>query len=269
MILIAIMLGMVSAVAVNGLADNLMREDAVPLHTACIPHCHYCVSPRKFPDWSAILSTLFFSGRCLRCGAPRPFRDLAVEAILWLGFPLMLLTGRSDAHAILTGGFILSACILFSVIDFEHRAVIVEVVVLASVALLLDGLTGGVEPALRMLAGGLTGFAIFLLLFLLGKLLSAIFGIGGEAEPLGFGDVILAAFIGFFSGWPAILLAIFVSIFLGGITGLGLAVAMAVKRSSLKNATMAYGPYLLIAGLLVYFFGTPFLGGIINILGAF
>ena len=48
MILIAIMLGVISAVAVNGLADNLMREDAVPLRTACIPHCHYCGSPRKF-----------------------------------------------------------------------------------------------------------------------------------------------------------------------------------------------------------------------------
>jgi leader peptidase (prepilin peptidase)/N-methyltransferase len=269
MILIAIMLGVISAVAVNGLADNLMREDAVPLRNACLPHCHYCGSPRKFADWSAILSTLFFSGRCLRCSAPRPFRDLAVEAVLWLGFPVMVMTGRSGMHALLVGGFILSACVLFSVLDFEHRAVIVEVVALASLALLLDGLTGGTEPVLRMLGGGLAGFVIFVLLFFLGKLLSMLFGLGGGTEPLGFGDVILAAFIGFITGWPAILLAIFVSIFLGGITGLGLAVAMVFKRSSLRNVTMAYGPYLLMAGLLVYFYGTPFMGGIINIMAAF
>ena len=269
MILVAIMIGMISAIAVNGLADNLMREDAVPLHTACIPHCHYCGSPRKFADWSAILSTLFFSGRCLRCSAPRPFRDLAVEAVLWLGIPAVLMTGRTDLHALLTGGFILSACVLFSVLDFEHRTVLVEVVALASLALLLDGLTGGTEPVLRMLAGGLAGFVIFLLLFLLGKLLSAIFRIGGGTEPLGFGDVVLAAFIGFITGWPAILLAVFVSIFLGGITGLGLAIVMMVKRSSLQNVTMAYGPYLLMAGLLVYFYGTPFMGGIINLMAAF
>ncbi len=269
MILIAILLGVVSAVAVNGLADNLAREDDVPVGTVWTPHCLYCASPRKLLDWSAIVSTLFFSGRCLRCGAPRPFRDLAVEAVLWLGFPAMLLAGRENMDDLLIGGFILSVCVLFSVIDFEHRAVIVETVAIASAALLLAGLAGGMEPVLRMLAGGLAGLVIFLLLFLLGKLLSVLIGIGEGAEPLGFGDVVLATFIGFFTGWPAILLAILVSIFLGGIAGMGLIVARAVKRSPLKNATMAYGPYLLTAGLLVYFYGTPFLGGIINILGAF
>jgi leader peptidase (prepilin peptidase)/N-methyltransferase len=269
MILIAVMLGWMSAVVVNGLADNLLREDAVPLRLMWIPRCSYCDSPRKIPDWSAIFSTLFFSGRCMRCSAPRPLRDLVAEASLWIGLPIVWMIGRSDPHALMTGSLILSACILFSIIDFEHRAVIVEAVALVSLALLLDGLTGGAALPLRMLFGGLAGFTIFLLLFLLGKLLAAIFRIGGGAEPLGFGDVILAAFIGFMTGWPAILLAIFVSIFLGGIAGLGLILVMAIKKSPLKNATMAYGPYLLMAGVLIYFFGTPFLGGIINLFAAF
>ncbi|MGB7539109.1 MAG: A24 family peptidase [Anaerolineales bacterium] len=269
MILIAVMLGWISAVVVNGLADNLLREDTAPLRSIWIPRCSYCDSPRKIPDWSAIFSSLFFSGRCLRCSAPRPLRDLVAESSLWLGLPIVWMTGRSDPHAMVTGALILSACILFSIIDLEHRAVIVEAVALVSLALLLDGLTNGAERLLGMLFGGLAGGAIFLLLFLLGKLLAAIFRIGGDIEPLGFGDVILAAFIGFITGWPAILLAIFVSIFLGGIAGLGLVLVMAIKRSPLKNATMAYGPYLLMAGVLIYFFGTPFLGGIINLLAAF
>jgi prepilin signal peptidase PulO-like enzyme (type II secretory pathway) len=269
MILLAVVLGWISAVIVNGLADNLAREDAVPLRSAWIPRCDYCDSPRRVPDWSAILSTLFFSGRCLRCSAPRPLRDLLAEAFLWLGFPLILISGRTGFHELLTGGMILSACLLFSIIDFEHRTVVVEAVLFVSLALLLDGLTNGGEFPLRMLIGGLAGFVIFLLLFLLGKMLSIIFGIGQDIEPLGFGDVILSAFIGIITGWPAILLAIFVSIFLGGIAGLGLALIMAVRRYPLKNATMAYGPYLLMAGVLVYFFGTPFLGGILNILAAF
>jgi leader peptidase (prepilin peptidase)/N-methyltransferase len=269
MILIAVLLGWIFAVAVNGLADNLLREDAMPLHSIWIPRCTYCDSPRKILDWSAIFSSLFFSGRCLRCSAPRPLRDLVTEGSLWLGLPLVWMISRSDVHALITGALILSACILFSIIDFEHRAVIVEAVALVSLTLLLDGLTYGAGRLLGMLFGGLAGFAIFLLLFLLGKLLAALFRIGGNIEPLGFGDVVLAAFIGFITGWPAILLAIFVSIFLGGIAGLGLILVMAVKKSPLNNATMAYGPYLLMAGLLIYFFGTPFLGGILNILGAF
>ncbi|MBN2085027.1 MAG: prepilin peptidase [Anaerolineales bacterium] len=269
MILLAVVLGWISAVVVNGLADNLLREEAWSLRSGWIPRCQYCDSPRKFLDWSAVISTLFFSGRCRRCSAPRPLRDLLTEAFLWLGFPLILTTGRADIHALLTGGMILSAGILFSIIDFEHRAVIGEAVLFVSLALLLDGLTYGVDYPIRMLIGGLTGFAVFLLLFLLGKALAFLFGIGHDIEPLGFGDVILAAFIGIITGWPAILLAIFVSIFLGGFAGLGMALILAVRRSPLKNATMAYGPYLLTAGLLIFFFGTPFLGGILNILSAF
>ena len=106
---------------------------------------------------------------------------------------------------------------------------------------------------------------IFLLLFLLGKFLGAVFGLGLDAEPLGFGDVILAALIGCITGWPGILLAVFLSIFLGGLFGLAFAVYTIAKRSPLQTATMAYGPYLLIAGLVTYFFGTPFLGGILTL----
>jgi prepilin signal peptidase PulO-like enzyme (type II secretory pathway) len=269
MILLAVMLGWVSAVAVNGLADNLIREDAVPLRLAAIPRCRYCDAPRKFSDWSAIISTIFLSGRCLRCSAPRPLRDLLVEAVLWIGFPAAWTLGRGDIHAFLTGGFILATAVLFSTIDFEHRIVAVEAVALVALALLLDGWTYGTDTLIRLLLGGLAGFAIFLLLFLLGKLLAALFRLGQDTEPLGFGDVILAALVGFMTGWPAILLAIFVSIFVGGIAGLGVAFLTAINRSPLKNATMAYGPYLLLAGLLTYFFGTPFLGGILNILAVF
>ena len=269
MIILEVILGWISAVVVNGLADNLLREDVVPLGSAWVPRCQYCDSPRKFPDWSAVISTIFLSGRCLRCNAPRPLRDLLTEAFVWLGFPLILILGRADLHAFLTGGVILSACVLFTIIDLEHRAVVVEAVLFVSLALLLDGLTNGVDIPMRLLIGGSAGFAIFFLLFLLGKVLAFVFGFGHDVEPLGFGDVILAAFIGIITGWPAILLAIFVSIFFGGFAGLALALILAIKRSPLKNATMAYGPYLLMAGMLVYFFGTPFLGGILNFLAAF
>jgi leader peptidase (prepilin peptidase)/N-methyltransferase len=269
MILLAMVLGWVSGVAVNGLADNLVREDAVPLRAAAIPRCRYCDAPRKFPDWSAILSTIFHSGRCLRCGAPRPLRDLLVEALLWLGFPAVWIIIRGDIHGLLTGGFILAVAVLFSTIDFEHRIVAVEVVALVSLALLLDGWTHGTATLIRLLLGGAAGFGIFLVLFLLGKVLAVVFRLGRDTEPLGFGDVILAALVGFVTGWPAILLAIFVSIFAGGIAGLILAFLTAIHRSPWRNATMAYGPYLLLAGLLVYFFGTPFLGGILNILAGF
>lgn len=269
MIVIAVVLGLVGAVLVNGLADNLIREEDIPIHSAWIPRCRYCDSPRKFLDWSAVVSSLFFSGACRRCSAPRPFRDLLVEALLWIGFPVIWMTGATGARAFLIGGLIFSAFILFTIVDLEHRLVVVEAVGLVSLILILGNWITGVDGLLHSLGGGLAGFGIFLFLFLLGKLLAGLFKLGQGTEPLGFGDVILAALVGFATGWPAILLAIFASIFLGGIIGLIFALFTLIKRSPLQTATMAYGPYLMISGLLVYFYGTPFLGGIINLLAAY
>ncbi len=262
MIAIPILLGVLCAVWVNGLADNLLREENAPLSLAAVPRCTYCDSPRKFPDWSAVVSNLFFSGGCLRCGAPRPFRDLLVEAVLWVGIPTVWMTRQPGWHDLLIGGFVLSAFVLFAVIDFEHRSVAIEAVGLVSLIFLLDAGTRGADLLLRALGGGLGGFLIFMVLFFLGRALAGLFHLGHGVEPLGFGDVILAALVGFVVGWPGILLASMVSVVLGGIAGLLLLVVSLVKRRSLKSATMAYGPYLLIAGVLVFFYGGVFVDGL-------
>jgi prepilin signal peptidase PulO-like enzyme (type II secretory pathway) len=269
MIFLPVVLGVFCAVLVNGLADNLSREDAPSPSASVIPRCAYCDATRKIPDWSAIGSILFFGGRCLRCGAPRPFRDLFVESVLLAGFPAIWLTGRTAANEFLVGGLILAAFLLFSILDYEHRLVAVEAVGLVSLLLVLNGWTHGAEGLLRTLGGGLIGFAIFLILFFLGKILAFLFRLGEGSEPLGFGDVILAALVGFTVGWPAVLLAMFVSIFLGGLVGGILLVVSYTRRDPLRAATMAYGPYLLIAGLLVYFYGGPFLTGLLNVASGF
>jgi prepilin signal peptidase PulO-like enzyme (type II secretory pathway) len=269
MIFLPIALGVICAVAVNGLADNLIREENVPLSEILIPRCSYCDAKRKVPDWSAVFSNLFLSGKCLRCGAPRAFRDLIVEAVLWIGMPAIWLAGRSGARELLLGGFLLSAFLLFTVIDFEHRYVLGEAVGLVSLVVIVDGALLGADSLGRVLLGGLAGFLVFLVLFFLGKLLARLFRIGQGAEPLGFGDVILAALVGFATGWPSILLAVFLSIFLGGAAGLILLSLSFLKGKLPVHATMAYGPYLLLAGLIVFFYGGRFLQGILDLIVLF
>ena len=269
MIAIPIVLGLFFSVLVNGLADNLLREQGASFPSILIPRCHYCDSQRKVPDWSAVVSNLFLSGRCLRCGAPRPFRDLLVEAILWIGLPAVWMAGKSGAHDLLIGGFILAAFILFAVVDYEHRYVLVEVVLLVSLVVVLDGLTRGPVVFFRILGGGAAGFLIFLFLFFFGKVLSWLFRFGRGIEPLGFGDVILSALVGLVVGWPAVLLTVLTSIVIGGMAGIILLVIFIVRGKSPQNATMAYGPCLLISGLLVYFYGGAFAEGLINFLAVF
>jgi leader peptidase (prepilin peptidase)/N-methyltransferase len=264
MVLLFVLLSLMVSIILNGLADNLPATDNRPFPSILFPTCGYCGSMRKAGDWLAIGSTLFHAGRCLRCGAPRPLRDLLVEAILMISLPAMWLFGKTSALDILLAAYILSIFLLFLIIDFEHRYVLGEVVGMASLILVSVGLLRGLPTLIWTVEGGAAGFMIYLLLFLLGSVMANIFHLGHGIEPLGFGDVILAGLVGLATGWPAVLMTVFLSIFLAGIAGLILLCYSLVRRIPLGNATMAYGPYLLISGLMVYFYGGPLLEWILN-----
>jgi leader peptidase (prepilin peptidase)/N-methyltransferase len=268
MILFLVLCGFLASILINGLADNLPASEDRPFPSPFLPRCEYCGSTRKARDLSAVFSSIFQEARCLRCGAPRPFRDLSVEAALMLLFPSLWLFGITGAREIFWAGYVVSIFLLFLVVDFEHRYVLGEVVGLSALILILGGGLQGFPALLRILEGGLAGFLIFLFLFFLGKALGWIFRLGQGIEPLGFGDVILAGLVGIATGWPSVLLAILLSIIIAGFAGLILLIVSLVKGESAGTATMAYGPYLLVSGLIVYFYAGPFLNWILTRLAA-
>lgn len=264
MILFLALCGLLAAILVNGLADNLPESGDRPFPSTYLPRCGYCGSTRKPLDLSAVVSIFFHDGRCLRCDAPRPFRDLSIEAILMAFLPAAWLLGKTGAADIFWAGYVVCIFLLFLVVDFEHRYVLGEVVGLAALVLILAAFSQGLPSLLRILEGGVAGLLIFLLLYLLGKGMSWAFHLGQGIEPLGFGDVILAGLVGVATGWPSVLMAILLSIILAGLVGVVLLTVSILKGESAGNATMAYGPYLLISGLIVYFYAGPFLNWILS-----
>lgn len=259
MVLLLAVCGLLVSVLVNGLADNLPSGEGGTFLSWFLPRCRYCGSTRKPFDLSAVFSSFYESGGCQRCGAPRRFRDLLVEMILMIAFPVFWLLGRTAAPDLLWAGFVLAAFLLFLIIDFEHRSVFGEIVGLVALVLVLFAGTRGFPTFFRTLGGGIAGFLIFLFLYWLGGLLGRLFHLGQGIEPLGFGDVILAGLVGVAAGWPSILAAVLLSILLAGIAGLILLIVSILRGESAGNATMAYGPYLMISGLIICFYGGPFL----------
>ena len=142
------------------------------------------------------------------------------------------------AALLIKGVFIL---VLVQVIffDFEHRLILDRVIFPAMVLALLVSLFG--HPWWVGIAAGLGAGLLFLLLALAG---SAIF----KAEALGFGDVKLAAFMGFLLGPLPTVQALFYGVFMAGVVSVG----MIVWRRSMKG-TLAYGPYLAAGALIVLY----------------
>jgi len=72
-----------------------------------------------------------------------------------------------------------------------------------------------------------------------------------KEKAMGWGDVILALFLGIILGWPMILIALILSFLSGGLISL---ILVALKKKNFKNY-LPFGPFLSFSGLAVLLFG--------------
>ncbi|MCX7783269.1 MAG: A24 family peptidase, partial [Meiothermus sp.] len=71
----------------------------------------------------------------------------------------------------------------------------------------------------------------------------------GYVTVMGYGDVVLAGFLGVWLGFSNLLVGVFVAVFAGAIIGL-------VMRRLGGDNQIPFGPYLAIGGLIAFFYGT-------------
>lgn len=219
-------------------------------------HCSECQYPIRASDNIPILSYLWLRGRCRNCGATIPRRLLWVElgtAILFaflywhygLGWELALVA--------------LYCCLFISLllIDLEHRILPNKIVypgMIFALAIAALGSIFGFEPSYiagmgftlwiaDAAVGGAIGFGILFVIALVSR--------GG----MGWGDVKLAALIGFIVGFPLIFLAMFLAIVVGGITA---AILLLLKLKGRKDA-IPFGPFLSIATIVTILWGNSIL----------
>ena len=91
-----------------------------------------------------------------------------------------------------------------------------------------------------LVAGGLFGLAVFLT----------------KGKGMGMGDVKLAFVLGWLFGWPDVVLLIVIAFILGGVFGVGVIVS---KKGKGMKMTVPFGPFLVLAGTLVFYLGESIL----------
>jgi prepilin signal peptidase PulO-like enzyme (type II secretory pathway) len=120
------------------------------------------------------------------------------------------------------------------------------------VGVVIFGIIGVISHGwLGTLIGGVTGFGVMFILFIIGKLYSQYISRkrGIEVEDgIGFGDVSLSAVCGLLLGWPGIIGGLFLSIILGGVWSLGMILSSKIRKE--ENPLLkyiAYAPFITIA----------------------
>lgn len=234
-------LGAILGSFINMLSDRLPAEKSIITPGS---GCDVCGKRLGIADLIPIFSYIFLKGRCRYCGAGIPQRALWVEiatACLFGLFWVML------GPSVELGISLLYLCVFITlfVIDLE-KGLILNVIIYPFMVLALllsplylqgDGLLANLSSSFF---GGLTGFGLFLLIYITSR--------GGMGE----GDIKMAGFIGLVCGFPNIFVAIFAGIVLGGLAAAGL--MLSGKRR--KGQTIPFGPFLAVGAVTAMLFGS-------------
>ncbi|MFO1520265.1 MAG: prepilin peptidase [bacterium] len=216
-------------------------------------HCPHCGRLVRAYDNIPILSFILLKGRCRDCRESISWQYPSVEFLTGLLAVACLWKFSPVSVAVLWFFTFICPLIVVSFIDLKHWIIpnvislpFIPVGVLVRLglahfhspgALLLDSFLGIV------LGGGLLAFV--------GKIYEWI----RKEEGIGMGDVKLAAMIGAFLGWKAILIVFVLSSFIGSVVGI---FAMLFGGRGLRSQ-IPYGPFLSLGSLLQLFYGPSLL----------
>ncbi|MFH1401522.1 MAG: prepilin peptidase [Parcubacteria group bacterium] len=211
-------------------------------------YCPNCRHQLSWQDLVPFFSFIFLRGKCRYCKKPISFQYPLVEistAILFVfvayfSFPNFLVT----SYLLLTT----SLLIVIFVFDLKHYIIPDGAVFAAIIITLIYNLQFSIFNGFSIfkfsILSAIGAALFFLLIFLISR-----------GKWLGFGDVKLAFFMGFFLGFPEILAALFLAFCIGAIMGVCLMVFGKKKFSS----EIPFGPFLITGTFLALLFGEKFI----------
>jgi leader peptidase (prepilin peptidase)/N-methyltransferase len=249
-----ILLGIIVASFLNVCIDRLPKGQSLVFPAS---HCPVCQRRLALLDLIPVFSYLWLRGRCRYCKAPIPKRILIVEVSTGILFSyLYWYYGFQIELPIL----MLYSClfIVLLVIDWEHGLILNKIVYpaalvgliisifvspsqliftkTASATLIIDFLpqTGIVQA----LIGGSFGLFLFTLIIIVSR--------GG----MGWGDAKMAGLVGIITGY-----LVFLPIFLAGLIGGLVAIALIVLRKKKRGESVPFGPFFSMGTMITLLWG--------------
>lgn len=256
-LLIPAVLGWVAGLFINYVSDVLPQTRRFSQ-----PSCPHCQTPFSWTDYLLLRS-------CRHCGRGRSLRTWLVQILTTLAFVYFWLY-PSKALGIPLGMLVIVYFGIITVIDLEHRLILHPTSLAGALLGLIVGTSihsraGGLLPGLgTSLLGGLFGFGVMYVLYLLGTLVARYrarkMAAEGKApddeEALGGGDMYLAGVLGLMLGWPFIWDALLLGVLLGGFVSFLFLLALFLRRRYTSDALMTfipYGPYFILGAFYLLF----------------
>ncbi|MCD6424332.1 MAG: prepilin peptidase [Anaerolineales bacterium] len=213
-------------------------------------HCEACQRRLSALELIPIFSFIFLKGRCRTCHEKISPRSVWIEVLTG---SLFLLTWLRFGQSWETVLFTFYGCLLIIIggIDLENQKIL-NVIIYPAIGLgLIMSAILHIDQLWMILLGGAVGFGVLLLISLIAP------------GAMGMGDVKLVLFLGFIIGYPKIIITLFLAFVLGGLVA---GVLLALKKIGKKDS-IAFGPFLALAGIITMLYGTHILEWYLRRLG--
>jgi len=218
-------------------------------------HCPHCKTPLSWHENIPVLSWLALRGRCRHCSAPISVQYPLVELLTML---LVLACVWQFGFGWKGFGAIVFSCFLVALSGIDLRTQLLPDQL--TLPLMWLGLVASIDPlyltAKQALVGAIVGYLSLWTVWWLFKQLTG-------KEGMGHGDFKLLAALGAWIGLKGILPTILLSSLVGAIVG---SIWLAAKGRD-RATPIPFGPYLAIAGWIVFFWGGAMVDWYLRIAG--
>jgi len=226
------------------LADRLPRGEKIILDRS---HCEFCKHKLAWYDLIPILSYVVLLGKCRYChknfGLRYPLVEILTGILFVVTYYLVIWSHTSFSSIVV--GFYLFITSIFIVIFLADAiyGIIPDIVLLpAIVASLIYLIFNAKYLILPNILAGVGAFIFFLFLFLITR-----------GKGIGFGDIKLVLLLGLLTGFPGIIISLYIAFVSGAVVSL---ILIILGRKKLRGDTIAFGPFLLFGTYITIFFGS-------------
>ena len=291
-IVVVVVIGLLAGGVINALADDLplRRSPRLPRYvsdekkrsihlkndesTEDIPLAQQDDERRPFIAWLGITAFLFgkrVSSSGVKLSWRYPLAEILTIGLMVIAIVALNQNDNLDEIGLLQTLFwliYLAIFALITVIDIEHKLILFVVIIPTAMIALLDALlseflNGFYVPSLGdALIGGVIGFVVFFILYNGGFLFTYVLGrMRGQKideVALGYGDVMLTTVSGLILGWKALILALYLTVFLGAFgAALYLISRRLIGQKYQAFTALPYGPYIVAGTIIVLLYRVP------------
>ena len=266
--LIIFLFGLIIGSFLNSVIYRLSLSNFSFKDLAMLKNRSYCPQCKHILNWQdlvPVLSFIVLKGKCRYCQKLISWQYPLVELMtaflfvlmFWqwgLGNYLIFNIGILDFFTLFYFLIITAFLVIIFVYDLKHYIIPDEIIY---PAIIITGIFNfqflifnqfPIFNSLILSAFGAAGFFLIIVLI-------------SHGQWMGGGDIKLAFLMGFFLGWPNILIALFLAFVLGAIIGVGLVI---FRKKGLKSK-IPFGPFLIGATFIALFFGEKIINWYLNL----